>query len=325
MLREDAWDRAQTPADIEKRARRANVVLKDVIVKSSALKLSAGIAYMRYLDGDKRVLYLGREAIAGDAMARALNDARITLHVSRTHGPPPPSRGGGANFGDAFAILAMQRLAELNGGTFTGNATAVRALTHVDAISRFSYLIGYAPVNPAQDRQYRDVEVKVSRPGVTVHYRHGYYAVEDPDPIELREMLIAERLMAAASYDQPSTDIKLELQATALPRIGLLHGLRVSLRIDSTRLSFVAADSGPTATLHIRIFVGDTGEALVGEHADELTITADDTERARLAREGIPYTARLNLQGPPKYVKVVVYDHGADLLGSTTLTLPGVK
>jgi hypothetical protein len=198
-------------------------------------------------------------------------------------------------------------------------------LTHADEVSRFSYLLGYAPSNPALDRKYRDVEVRVNRPGVTVHYRHGYYAIGEPDAITLREVITEERLTAAAAYDRPATDIKLVAQAELLPKLGVMHTIKVSLRIDASRLSFGSGDSDPKAELSLRIFVGDDKEGLVGDSADELVVRADAAEQARLAREGIPYVTRIDLRGPPKYVKVLVYNYGADLLGSAMVTLPDAR
>ena len=320
MLQDNPWDRAPTAEDFRNVRTLASrhISLGDALIRSSALKLTAGIEYLRHLEGERQVLYLGRDVISGNWVARALNDARITLHIARTHGPEP--RGG-----SMLATMAMQRLVEQNGGTFTGNTYADKALERADEVSRFSYLLGYAPSNPALDRKYRDVEVKVNRPGVTVHYRHGYYAIAEPDATTLREVITEERLTAAAADDRPATDIKLVAQAELLPKLGVLHTIRVSLRIDASRLSFGSGDSDPKAELSLRIFVGDDKEGLVGDLADEVVIRADATEQARLAREGIPYVTRIDLRGPPKYVKVLVYNYGTDLLGSAMVRLPDAR
>ena len=42
------------------------------------------------------------------------------------------------------------------------------------------YLLAYSPWNPAPDGTYRDISVKVKRPGVEVLARRGYYAPKKP-------------------------------------------------------------------------------------------------------------------------------------------------
>ena len=127
VLQDKPWDRVPTAEDFRNVRTLASrhINLGDALIRSSALKLSAGIEYLRHLEGEKQVLYLGREVISGDWVAHVLNDARITLHVARTHGPEP--RGG-----MGFATMAMQRLVEQNGGTFTGNTYADKALERAD-------------------------------------------------------------------------------------------------------------------------------------------------------------------------------------------------
>jgi VWFA-related protein len=44
----------------------------------------------------------------------------------------------------------------------------------VDANSRY-YVLGYASSYKRQDRVYRELDVKVNRPGLKVHARRGYF------------------------------------------------------------------------------------------------------------------------------------------------------
>ncbi len=41
------------------------------------------------------------------------------------------------------------------------------------------YLVGYTPANQTYDGRFRNIDVKVTRPGVTVSARKGYFAVRD--------------------------------------------------------------------------------------------------------------------------------------------------
>jgi hypothetical protein len=62
---------------------------------------------------------------------------------------------------------------------------------------RAYYEVGYAPPNPKADGKWRAISVKVSRPGVAVRTRRGYYALPPGSPAVLPyELALAEALAA---------------------------------------------------------------------------------------------------------------------------------
>jgi VWFA-related protein len=331
------WESMPTVQDFEQEAGYSHVSLEQAMLRSSVLKGYAGIEYLRYLSGEKHMLYLGETGLVPNApghpetdkvddarFARRLNDARVTLDMIRTTGPPVPRFGpiGPGAMLDLVNILGFQHVAELNGGTYTGVTYADKALANVDRASRFSYLLGYAPVDPTLDGKYRDVEVRVNRPDVVVRYRHGYFASEQPEPLKLSELMTTSRLESAMAFRGGSTDIKIDADATLMPRLGVVQQLRVSVHIDASRLSLPPTGSGRDSTVQLRVYVGDDKEALVGDSSEDLQVTVpDDDTRARLLREGISRVFRIPLTGTPKFVKIVVYDAGADLVGTLVVTV----
>jgi VWFA-related protein len=322
-----------TLQDFETEAGYSHLALEQAMLHSSVLKGYAGIEYLRYLEGEKHMLYLGPDGLVpayghdetdktDDArFARRLNDARITLDMIRTTGPPQAKFGPPSAWGmtDLVNILGFQHVAELNGGTYTGVTYADKALANIDRASRFSYLLGYAPVNPSLDGKYRNVEVRVNRPDLVVRYRHGYFASEQPEPLRLSQLMTTARLESAmVARGAGSKDIKVEATATLMPRLGVVAQLRVAVHIDATRLSLPTAGSTDIAKIQLRVYVGDDKEALVGDSSEELHITiADADARAALLRDGISRVIHIPLNGTPKYIKVVVYDPTADLMGTS--------
>ena len=70
-------------------------------------------------------------------------------------------------------------------------------LERVMADLRAYYEVGYVPPNPKADGRWRTISVKVSRPGVVVRTRRGYYAMPPGAPVVLPyEMALAEALAA---------------------------------------------------------------------------------------------------------------------------------
>ena len=63
---------------------------------------------------------------------------------------------------------------------------------------RAYYEVGYVPPNPKADGRWRAISVKVSRPGVVVRTRRGYYAMPPGAPVVLPyELALAEALAAS--------------------------------------------------------------------------------------------------------------------------------
>jgi Ca-activated chloride channel family protein len=83
------------------------------------------------------------------------------------------------------ARMRLQMMAELTGGTalFPSSARTLDGFyAQVLREIRAQYQLGYLSTNAAADGRWRTVEVKVSRPGVTVRTRKGYFAAYKPGP-----------------------------------------------------------------------------------------------------------------------------------------------
>lgn len=76
-------------------------------------------------------------------------------------------------------VEALERLTEGTGGWTSPIAAAKRCkevcLLVADEL-RNQYLLGYYPSNGTHDGRWRTVDVRTTRPGVTVSTRAGYYA-----------------------------------------------------------------------------------------------------------------------------------------------------
>ena len=92
----------------------------------------------------------------------------------------------------------LRDLAESTGGFLVAETNDLRpGLERVMADLRAYYEVGYVPPNPKADGRWRAISVKVSRPGVVVRTRRGYYAMPPGAPVVLPyEMALAEALAA---------------------------------------------------------------------------------------------------------------------------------
>jgi hypothetical protein len=73
--------------------------------------------------------------------------------------------------------------------------------------------------------------------------------------------------------------------------------------------------------LKLAIFVGDKDERVIGEAWQDMNLNLRPDTYARMLAEGISHQTRIAVTGVPTYVKAIVYDFNADLVGSVIVKL----
>jgi VWFA-related protein len=321
---EKAWQRQDRFADIQGDLQYAGVELNDAVLGSSRLKLFAGIEYLRFLDGDKHMLFFANGGLVRNdpdrradhdvtLMAQRATDARVVVDLVATNGTNPRGGAGGDPWG--------REIAERTGGFYSSVDIAAKAVDKVDQGTRFSYLLGYEPSSPDLDGRYPDIEVRVSRPGVTLQFRHGYFAAAEPEPLELKALVVQSRVENALAYDATAKDIPLTASARLLPRMGVSAEARVEVTIDAAPLAFERKDGLRTAQLELQVYIGDAKQVVIGQLGERLDLEADDATHERWLKSGIRRMLRVPFIGEARYVKVVVYDYGSDRVGTWAVSI----
>jgi VWFA-related protein len=320
-----AWQRPVTFGELKEAAYLWS--LSDVMVRSGLLKVYAGLEYLRHLDGQKHLVFVGSglrfDRTDQEArLARRLNHAGVAFHMVETAGTPAPGIGGRApSLGFLSLIQGAQNVTSLTGGSFTGVSYTAAALSSIDRVSRSSYLIGYVPSDPQRDGRYRDVKVQVSRANAIVRAPGGYYAAEQPDAIEVEDLVTRSRLESLLSATVAAQDIRIDGTATLEKNGAWQLEIVVAGRIDASRLAFTG--TGWTRSLRLGLTVEglDAGGKWVGRTTGELRISANNDSYAEYMLIGVPFSLRFAVASAPVSVTVVVYDYGADLSGTRVLKI----
>lgn len=141
----------------------------------------------------------------------------------------------------------------------------------------------------------------------------------------IRGRLLPQDLVAVVAFNRATTfSANHELVAAAVERFKDTHvGIveRIDVTIDATRLTFAQNGDRRVAALDFKAFCGDDRGAVVGEIDDTLDINLADGEYQRVLKSGFRTTVRVPVTGDAKYVKVLVYDFRADLLGTAAVKL----
>jgi hypothetical protein len=283
-------------------------------------KLYAGIEYLRAAPGEKHIVWYSNPAfcdgwgVQDDVRVIATAaQAHVTVSIVHTEGVPL------ALANRNFAINIAERVTEGTGGHFSGVNYAREPLAWLDASTRLGYLLGYTPTNKSIDDKFRNVTVTVNRPDVTVVYRRGYTPEKELTPAERRTQLVMNRLTSGVATRAFADDIP--IQARASVSTGAGRRVTVTATIDASRLSWVIRGDKHVTTIDVQVLAGDIKEKVIGQERRTIDLSVDVDTFERYMTSGIPYSAKIAFTGEPVYAKVLVYDYGADLLGTAYVRL----
>jgi VWFA-related protein len=315
--------------------------------------LYRGIEYLRHVGGEKHLIFVSAEGLmlprAEDDidLASAAADARVVIDYIHTSGVAmagldafsaasagrgglgragpvgrPPGRAGGSP--SMWLMATARNVAQMTGGRlWAGQLPSASAdMDAIDQAARFEYVLGYYPSNSRLDGRFRRVVVRVNRPGLTVLYRRGYFARDTPPPLDAERSLTYSRVAAAASYPEPVPDLAIRATATLEAPDADHRVVHASIVLDLSRLEFERGAGRNTGTLEVALFCLDARDRLVGETWKTVHLAYTDERLQAVTREGLTVPLSVETSDPPRRVKVVVYDHGSDLVGSVIVKLP---
>ena len=290
--------------------------------------LYTGIEYLRFIEGEKRLIYISTDGLFLPSfeddlsLAAVASDARVAIDTIQTGGlyaDPPGLRSLSERaWRHTWAISAIRNVSEHTGGRAFAFRYADEALEDIDRTTRTGYVLGYVPGDLLQDGAYRRIEVKVARKGARVLSRRGYYARAQLVPHDRRQFMTFSRILSAAAFPGPIDDIELDLEARPSEA---KSGPEIVVRgtIGSDRIVLDRKDAAHTGRLEIALFAIDRRQRIVGEQWFSLNLSLDESEHQAVLRDGLPLEARVPVRGDALTVKAVIYDFAADAVGSVTV------
>jgi VWFA-related protein len=329
-----AADRVDLPFD--------DYVDKNLQTFQDISNIYTGINYLRLIEGEKHLVFMTESGLflprlEDDRSVAALaNDARVAIDIVHAGGfaaPAPPTSMGAmggpgrpmsplptatVTFNQGFMVQTSRTIADLTGGHVSAYQTGEAAFSRLDQSTRFEYLLGYYASNPVMDGKFRRIAVKVNRGGAVVQFRHGYYARPQPASFDRRQFMIYSRITAAGTYQGEITDLKIQISPSKPDR----EVMSVAVTIKPDRVAFRSEGGLHLASLEVTMFCGDNKENVVGQAWQTIDLKLKDEAYQRFMQEGAAYIARVPLTGEPKFVKAILYDYSADLLGSVVAKVP---
>jgi VWFA-related protein len=284
--------------------------------------LYAGIDFLRFIDGEKHLIYVTEQ---GHALPRAeydrelaarASDARVAIDTIQTGGVDAmQSADGSVSIANPFPLVALREISQISGGQSSISRSAEWAFDRILASTEFGYLLAYSPANPAADGRIRSLRVTVNRRNVTVTHRRAYAVRRDADKFDPRESLARTRLVAAASVGSEVKDLNL---ATRLIDVneGGRRFVNVEVVVGADRLRFARRGDEYIAALNFAVFCGDYYQKEIGQLWERKDIIVPAGRIDEIRTTGLTVSLRVPVTQPPIHVKVVAYDYGSDRVGS---------
>ena len=229
----------------------------------------------------------------------------------------------------------LSYLADQTGGFLVKNNNDINsAIRRVLNDQDGYYVLGYRPNEVSANdskraAQFHHLTVKVTRPGVHVRSRKGFFDFNDEATRRPFRPTASEQLYAAISSPFKSGDISLRM--TALFAYDEQRGpfMQALVHINPADLTFAEKPDGSSEAMIdvMAVTFGDNGKPIdQDDRAYRIQVAAAGRERAM--REGLIYTVTLPIKKPGAYqLRIAVRDHKSEKVGSANefIDVPDVK
>jgi len=335
---------AQDP-DVKEREYNARAVLEELTAiadwfanvhgrKKSILFFSEGISYDIHdvfanggnnaaLMIQTRMQDLVRATTKGNAVIytidprglQGLSDGSIELQGVDAAESPELSERGLQNE-NRLARESLQDLAGETGGfaivnsnNFAGNYDRI-----VQENSSY-YMLAYYPPNPKRDGKFHNINVRLSRPGLTVRSRRGYANPSGKVPVPPKSDLSAEMLDTLQS-PLPISGLGMKVFATpfkgAAPNASVLLGVELRGRDLAT-----AANT----KIELAYSAVDARGKMKASQKESITLNLKPDTKARVEQAGLRILSRMEVPAGIYQLRVAAHDSNGGAVGSVLYDL----
>ncbi len=216
------------------------------------------------------------------------------------------------------ARSTMNDLAEKTGGRAFYNTNNLEGAVRksIEDGSTY-YTLGYYPANRQWDGRFRKITVKTVRPGIKLHYREGYFALEPQSYARLDATQKNEELGRALSLEFPAATA-LRFQAAVIPPSAeTKNKVIVNYAVDPHQLSFEQTTDGlQHASVDCAVTVysrsGETVQAL----SNTMMATLKPEEYSRVMQRAFPCRQSFELAPGEYLLRLGVRDARTGLIGT---------
>lgn len=212
-------------------------------------------------------------------------------------------------------------LSTLSGGRAIENTNDLAgAIRKVIDDSASTYILSYYPDHNKWNGEFREIKVKVNRPGLEIRARKGYYAVADTTTAQERN---AQKLIDAVRSPLETTDLGFDVQADGFD-VGGVRQLKVKVSLDANQLRFQQENSRSTDSLSETWVEFNSEGQQVGQITKTIDLSRSENDYKKLLQDGFTYSKTFVLAKNAAEVRLILSDTGNGAIGSVIIPLARV-
>jgi len=218
----------------------------------------------------------------------------------------------------------LGQLADQTGGFLVRDTNDLSAgLRRIDEDSHVHYMLTYAPRNQDFDGKFRQISVKVTRPGTEIQTRKGYYAlnVAGGSPV-----LDYEVQAMAAAGKVSSNPFNLQSQALSFPETKRPGLVPVLAEVPMSAVSFSTDNEKKTygTNFSVLVMIKDASNQVIQKASQNYALSGPLDKIQSAKKDSVLFYRELQLPAGHYTVESVAYDapSGKASVRNTTLDVP---
>jgi|GEM_PF-778371 len=213
----------------------------------------------------------------------------------------------------------LDQLAHETGGIFFHNNNDLGAgLRQIVNSQSFYYVLTYATPSPKADGRYHKVKLELSRPGLQVTYRKGYFAPKEQLTFERRKK---EDIMEALQAPGNLNEIPIQLSYNYFQLDETRYQIALLTKVSIQGLQFLEEDARHKNLFNLVVVAFDEHDTYVDGLEKSMELNLTDPSYAAMLNYG--FTSKVDIKVPPgRYkIKAVVREGNRTRMGSVRKTI----
>ncbi len=213
----------------------------------------------------------------------------------------------------------LARMANETGGLFFHNSNdlydGLRQIVHRHS---FYYVLTYAMPSQRSDGKYHQIKIVLSRPGLDISYRKGYFAPREELTFERRKK---EDILEALQAPGNLNEIPIALAYNYYQEDDSRYAVSLSTNVSIRGLHFLDEDSRRKNLIHIVVAAFDEMDHFVDGIEKSVDFKLTEANYATLLANGFRSRVELKLPLGRYKIKTVVREASEGKMGSATRTV----
>ena len=173
------------------------------------------------------------------------------------------------------------------------------------------YMLGYVPPGPAHDGSYHKITVKVTRAGVQLRHRNGYYDLKSPDL--LAGKLEGKTLEALAASSQPG-QVPVSLSTPYFYSSPGVARVNISLQVPGSAIDFEKQKKGFHSDVQVLGIAYREDGSVAARFSDTVKLDMEKKDLKEFSKGPFNYQHTFNV-APGKYTLKLVLSTGGEKFG----------